>query len=115
MKIYLGHLSRLGEDTGDLRRLAGILVALTITCRRLSNTLEQGMAKILRWVLSVPRRGNITNRQVIMAFMAELNRRMELQEVDPNTVCEMGVFITTELIKKKGWDQGVSTSGTENN
>ena len=104
MKIYLGHLSRLGEDTGDLRRLAEILVALTITCRRLNNTLEQGMAKILRWVLSVPRRGTTSNRQVIMAFMAELNRRMELQEVDPNTVCEMGVFITTELIKKKGWD-----------
>ena len=104
MKIYLGHLSRLGEDTGDLRRLAEILVALTITCRRLNNTLEQGMAKILRWVLSLPRRGTTSNRQVIMAFMAELNRRMELQEVDPNTVCEMGVFITTELIKKKGWE-----------
>ena len=104
MKIYLGHLSRLGEDTGDLRRLAEILVALTITCRRLNNTLEQGMAKILRWVLSVPRRGTTSNRQVIMAFMAELNRRMELQEVDPNTVCEMGVFITTELIKKRGWE-----------
>ena len=113
--MYLGQLCLHAQLTGDFHRLAEILVSLTVTCRRLNNTLEQGMAKILRWVLSLPRRGTTTSRQVIMAFMAELNRRMELQEVDPNTVCEMGVFITTELIKKKGWDQGVSTTGTENN
>ena len=107
VKIYLGHLARLSEDTGDLRGLAGILVALTINCRRLNNSLEQGMAKILRWTL---RGGRTTsNKQLIMAFMAELNRRMELQEVSPDTVCEMGVFITTEFIKKKGWDQSIST------
>ena len=111
MKLYLSHLSRLGDDTGDLRRLAGILVALTINCRRLNNSLEQGVAKILSWTLGLPRRGIriTTKQQLILAFMAELNRRMELQEVGPDTVFELGVFITTELIKKKGWDQSGST------
>ena len=55
------------------------------------------------------RRADPNNKQLIVAFMAEFKRRMELQEVTPSTVCEMGVFITTELIKKKGWDQRVST------
>ena len=109
MKIYLGHLSRLGEDTGDLRRLAEILVALTINCRRLNNSLEQGMVKILRWVFGVPRRADPDNNKLIAAFMAELNRRMGLQEVEPSTVCELGIFITTELIKKKCWDQPTSS------
>ena len=109
MKIYLGHLARLGDDTGDLRGLAGILVALTINCRRLNNSLEQGVAKILSWTLSLPRSGTTTKQQLILAFMAELNRRLELQEVGPDTVFELGVFITTELIKKKGWDQSGST------
>ena len=108
MKIYLGHLSRSSDDTGDLWRLAEILVSLTITCRRLNNSLEQGMARILRWFFTLQRK-NITNRQLIVAFMAELNRRMGLQEVDPSTVCELGIFITTELIKKKGWDQPTSS------
>ena len=67
------------------------------------------MVKILRWVLKLPRRGDPNNNQLIAAFMAELHRRMELQEVSPITVCEMGIFITTELIKKTGWDQPVST------
>ena len=110
VKIYLGHLARLGEDSGDLRRLAGVLVALIVTCRRLNNSLEQGMAKILRWVLNLPRRETtITNLQLIEAIMTEFNRRLQLREVDPNTVCELGVFITNELLKKKDWDQGVST------
>ena len=108
MKIYLGHLSRRSEDAGNLRNLAETLVSLSITCRSLNNSLEQGMVKILRWVLSLPRRGDPNNNKLIAAFMSELHRRMELQEVSPTTVCEMGIFITTELIKKKGWDQPVS-------
>ena len=109
VKIYLGHLSQLSDETRDLRKLAEILVSLSITCRRLNNSLEQGMVKILRSVFTLPRRADPNNKQLIVAFMAEFKRRMELQEVTPSTVCEMGVFITTELIKKKGWDQRVST------
>ena len=104
---YLQHLSRLTEDTGDLQRLSEILVSLSITCRKLNNSLEQGMVTILRWVFTLPRR-SITNQQLIVAFMSELHRRMGLQEVDPNTVCELGIFITTELIKKKGWNQSAT-------
>ena len=73
MKIYLGHLSRRSEETGDLRRLSEILVSLTLTCRRLNNSLEQGMTKILRYVFTLPRRV-LTNQQLIVAIMAELNR-----------------------------------------
>ena len=109
MQIYLEHRSRLSDDTGDLRKLAEILVSLSITCRKLNNSLAQGMARILRWFFTLQRK-NITNQQLIVAFMAELKRRMDLQEVDPSTVCEMGVFITTDLIKKKGWDQSQSAS-----
>ena len=107
VKIYLEHLNRLSEVTGDIRKLSEILVSLSITCRKLNNSLEQGMAAILRWVFTLPRRV-ITNQQLIVAFMSELHRRMGLQEVDPNTVCELGIFITTELIKKKGWNQSTT-------
>ena len=67
------------------------------------------MTKILRWVLSLPRRADPNNNKLIAAFMTELNRRLGLQEVEPSTVCELGIFITNELIKKKGWDQPASS------
>ena len=111
MKIYLENLSRLCDNSGDLQRLGRILVALTLNSRRLNNSLEEGTANILRWTFSLTRRRNTTTttRQLVRAFMAELNRRLELSEVYPDTVYELGIFISTELLQKKGWDQGVTT------
>ena len=108
MKFYLEKISQHSDDIGDPQRLGELLVSLTITCRRLNNSLEQGMVRILRWVFTLPRRV-ITKQQLIRTFMAELRRRMDLWEVDPITVSQLGLFITGELIKNRGRDEPAST------
>ena len=77
------------------------MVSMTVTCERLSNTLDQGVSKILRFAFSLL--GGV--RQLRLAFLAELRRRMWLNEVTPTTITQLGIFATTELIKKEGWDQ----------
>ena len=80
--------------------MAVLMVSLTVTCDRLSNTLEQGVSRILRFAFSLL--GGVPRLR--LAFLAELRRRMWLNEVTPATITQLGIFATTELIKKEGWD-----------
>ena len=81
--------------------MAVLMVSLTVTCDRLSNTLEQGVSRILRFAFSLL--GGAP--QLRLAFLAELRRRMWLNEVTPATITQLGIFATMELIEKEGWDQ----------
>ena len=95
VKLHLSHLA-----IQDFKELAILMVSMTVTCERLSNTLDQGVSKILRFAFSLL--GGV--RQLRLAFLAELRRRMWLNEVTPATITQLGVFATMELIKKEGWD-----------
>ena len=90
------------NQTGDYRHLAKVLVALTVTADRLENTLDQGMERILRFAFNVPGEDNRT--RLFMAFIKELRRRMELEEVSIETICQLGVFVTFEVIEKEFFD-----------
>ena len=102
VKIYLNHLTVQESQTGDYRHLAKVLVSLTVTADRLENTLDQGMERILRFAFNVPGEGNRT--KLFMAFIKELRRRMELEEVSVETICQLGVFVTFEVIEKEFFD-----------
>ena len=90
IKIYLNHLAVQENQTGDYRQLAKVLVSLTVTCDRIENTLDQGLEKILRFALNIPGKDNRT--RLLKAFLKELRRRMELEQVSVDTISQLGVF-----------------------
>ena len=85
-KIYVNHLA----VQENYLQLATVLVSLTVTCDRIENTLDQGLEKILRFAFSIPGKDNRT--RLLKAFMKELRRRMELEEVSVDTISQLGVF-----------------------
>ena len=99
VKIYISHLSKQSDLTGDFQKLAELLVSLTITCGRLNNSLDKGMENVLHFGVRLSRIGD-NNKTLKLAYMAELRRRMELEEVSSNTISQLGVFATMEIINK---------------
>ena len=65
-------------------------VGAGVTCDRIENTLDQGLEKILRFALNIPGKDNRT--RLLKAFLKELRRRMELEEVSVDTISQLGVF-----------------------
>ena len=100
VKLHLRHLALRAGQSGDFKEMAVLMVSLTVTCDRLGNTLEQGVSRILRFAFSLL--GGVP--QLRLAFLAELRRRMWLNEVTPTTITQLGIFATNEVIKKEGWD-----------
>ena len=82
------------------------MVSLTVTCERLSNTLDQGVSRILKFAFSLL--GGV--QQLRLDFLAELRRRIIPCGVTPATITQLGIFATNELIEKEGWDEETANS-----
>ena len=99
VKLYLRYLSLRAGQSGDFKEMAVLMARLVVRCQRLG----QGMSRVLQFLrFAFSLLGGV--RQLRLAFLAELRRRMWLNEVTPATITQLGVFATMELIKKEGWD-----------
>ena len=97
--MYLTRLSDRCSIAGDFKALAEILVSLTVTCRRLNNSLDQGMENILQFIFEFSESRD-SDKMLIVAYMVELRRRLELNDVSPATISELGAFATNQILKK---------------
>ena len=85
--------------------MAVLMVRLVVRCQRLG----QGMSRVLQFLrFAFSLLGGVL--QLRLDFLAELRRRIILSEVTPATITQLGIFATSELIEKEGWDEETANS-----
>ena len=94
VKIYLAYIVNQGQG---MSRFAKVLVALVSICGRMSNTLNQGLDKILEWAVMLPDYEEMD--LFVDEFWAEVGVRLREDAIPVDMITQFGIFVTLEAFK----------------
>ena len=94
VKIYLAYIVNQGQG---MSRFAKLLMALLVICGRMSNTLNQGLDRILEWAIMLPDYEEMG--LFVDEFWSEFGVRLREDSIPVDIMTQFGIFVTLEAVK----------------